>query len=136
MGTLNRRPESTIIHYRISVPTRTTSFTHLRDAFVRALNIRLIQANHNGELTEEQVVQEGSPIRKLSGLFPNSSLAKHTPFDIFLAAPQKGKPRTLIFRDLGSVESDWVATNLVLNYFGPGCPSPAVSAQSILLSLH
>jgi len=95
------------------------------------LNIRLIQANHNGELTEEQIVQEGSPIRKLSGLFPNAPLAKHTPFDIFLTTPQKGKSRALIFRDLGSVESDWVATNLVLNYFGPECPSSAVSAKGI-----
>jgi len=99
------------------------------------LNIRLIQANQNGELTEEQIVQEGSPIRKLSGLFPNAPLTKHTPFDIFLTAPQKGKSRALIFRDLGSVESDWVATNLVLNYFGPECPSSAVSAKGILVFL-
>jgi hypothetical protein len=91
------------------------------------LNGRLIKAKQHGELSEEQVIQEGSPIRKLSGLFPNSPLAKNTPFDIFLTAPQEGKPRALIFRDFGSVESDWVATNFVLNYLGPECPSPAVS---------
>lgn len=88
-----------------------------------------MKAKQNGELTEEQVIQEGSPIRKISGLFPNSPLTKHTPFDIFLPAPQTGKPRALIFRDLGSVESDWVATNFVLNYVGPDCPSPPVSLK-------
>ncbi|KAJ3576134.1 hypothetical protein NP233_g628 [Leucocoprinus birnbaumii] len=106
------------------IPTRSTGLTHLRDAFTRALNTRLVKAKQSGELTEEQVIQEGSPIRKLAGLFPNSPLTKNTPFDIFLTAPQEGKPRALIFRDLGSVESDWVATNLVLNYVGPECPSP------------
>lgn len=110
-----------------AVPTRSTGYTHLRDAFTRALNTRLLKAKESGELTEEQVIQEGSPIRKLSGLFPNAPLAKKTSLDIFLTAPQPGKPRTLIFRDLGIVESDWVATNLVLNYVGPDCPSPAVS---------
>ncbi|KAF9452550.1 hypothetical protein P691DRAFT_721626 [Macrolepiota fuliginosa MF-IS2] len=108
------------------VPTRSTGYTHLRDAFTRSLNARLVKAKQNGELTEEQVIQEGSPIRKLSGLFPNSPLRKHTPLDIFLTAPQPGKFRALIFRDLGSVESDWMATNFVLHYVSPDCPSPAL----------
>ncbi|KXN83602.1 Altered inheritance of mitochondria protein 18, mitochondrial [Leucoagaricus sp. SymC.cos] len=116
------------------VPTRSTGFTHLRDAFTRALNTRLIKARQNGELTEEQVIQEGFPIRKLSGLFPNSPMAKHTPFDVFLTAPQERKPRALIFRDLGSVESDWVATNFVLNYIGLECPSPALK-ESVLQNM-
>ncbi len=110
------------------VPTRSTGYTHLRDAFTRALNTRLMKAKESGELTEEQIIQEGSPIRKLSGLFPNAPLAKKTALDICLTAPQPGKPRALVFRDLGSVESDWVATNLVLNYVGPDCPSPPVSS--------
>jgi len=116
------------------VPTRSTGYTHLRDAFTRALNTRLLKAKESGELTEEQVIQEGSPIRKLSGLFPNAPLVKKTPLDIFLTAPQPGKPRALIFRDLGIVESDWVATNLVLNYISPECPSPALK-ESILKNL-
>lgn len=113
----------------ITVATRSTGMTHLRDGFVRALNARLVKAKQSGELTEEQIVQEGSPLRKLSGLFPSTPLFKHIPFDIFIPAPQAGKPRVLIFRDLGIVESDWLATNFVLSYVEPDCPSPPVSER-------
>lgn len=116
------------------VATRSTGLTHLRDGFVRALNARLAKAKQSGELTEDQIIKEGSPLRKLAGLFPSTPLFKHVPFDIFIPAPQTGKPRALIFRDLGSVESDWVATNFVLSYVEPDCPSPPVS-QTLLQAL-
>ncbi|KAF7784714.1 hypothetical protein Agabi119p4_879 [Agaricus bisporus var. burnettii] len=116
------------------VATRSTGMTHLRDGFVRALNARLVKAKQSGELTEEQIVQEGSPLRKLAGLFPNTPLFKHIPFDIFIPAPQAGKPRVLIFRDLGIVESDWLATNFVLSYVEPDCPSPPLK-DSVLKNI-
>lgn len=117
-----------------AVATRSTGLTHLRDGFVRALNARLAKAKQSGELTEDQIIQEGSPLRKISSLFPSTPLFKHVPFDVFIPAPQPGKPRALIFRDLGSVESDWVATNFVLSYVEPDCPSPPVS-QALLQAL-
>lgn len=93
---------------------------------MRALQARLSRSIQDGTIDEETAQAAASPLRTLKGLFPNSPLAKHTPLDIFLAAPIPNRPRPLIFRDLGSVENDWVATEFVLNYFGPEAPSPAV----------
>ncbi|KDR84827.1 hypothetical protein GALMADRAFT_233241 [Galerina marginata CBS 339.88] len=108
------------------VPTRSTSYTHLRDAFMRALQARLSRSIKDGAITEEVAQATSSPMRTLKGLFPNSPLLKHTPLDIFLAAPTPNRPRPLVFRDLGSVENDWVATEFILNYFGTDAPSPAL----------
>lgn len=115
------------------VPTRTTSYTHLRDAFMRALNARLTLAQQKHTLTEEDALAVASPLRKLKTLFPNSPFNKHEPLDIYLAAPQPGHPRLLVFRDLGSVESDWVAPEIVLHYFGDHEPSPPVSRSRLPL---
>ncbi|PPQ75468.1 hypothetical protein CVT24_013319 [Panaeolus cyanescens] len=113
------------------VPTRSTNYTHLRDAFVRAMNARLSAAIKDQLITEDVAVAASSPIRKLKSLFPNSPLAKHTPLDIYLATPAPNRPRSLIFRDLGTLENDWVATEFVKNYFGSEAPSPALK-QSVL----
>lgn len=109
------------------VPTRTTSYTHLRDAFVRALQARVALARKEGTLSEEDAFETGGPIRKLKTLFPNTPLSKHTPLDIFLPAPIPGQTRSLIFRDLGSIEGEWVAVEFILHYFEGDGPSPPVS---------
>lgn len=65
----------------------------------------------SGKLSPQEAEEVQSPLRKLKSVFPNSPLAKGAPLDILLSAPSK-KPdekRTLIIRDLGAVESDWVA---------------------------
>lgn len=80
----------------------------------------------NGTLLEEGAQEIGSPMRKLKSLFPNSPLTKHTPLDIYLSAPAPGRPRALVFRDLGAIENDWVATEFVLHYFEGAGPSPPV----------
>ncbi|KAK2459688.1 hypothetical protein APHAL10511_008333 [Amanita phalloides] len=116
------------------VPTRTTSYSHLRDAFMRALQARIAKAKLEGTLTEEEAINAGSPMRKLKSLFPNASLAKHTPFDILLTGPVPGRPRTLVFRDLGVIESDWVAVELVSHYIEGDAPSPALK-KSVLEEL-
>ncbi|KAF4623511.1 hypothetical protein D9613_001663 [Agrocybe pediades] len=108
------------------VPTRSTSYTHLRDAFMRALQARLARGIKEGTITEDTAQATSSPLRDLKGLFPNSPLAKHTALDIFLSPPSPSRTRALIFRDLGSVENDWVATEFVLNYFDREAPSPAL----------
>ncbi|PFH53374.1 hypothetical protein AMATHDRAFT_137727, partial [Amanita thiersii Skay4041] len=117
------------------VPTRSTSYTHLRDAFMRALQSRMTKAKAEGALTEEQAQAIASPMRKLKSIFPNSSLSKHAAFDVFLTAPMLSKQRTLVFRDLGAIESDWVATELVLHYFEGNAPSPALK-KSVLEKLE
>lgn len=94
---------------------------------MRALQARMASAKQNGTLSEEEAQAVGSPMRKLKSLFPNSPLVQHTPLDIFLSAPAPGRSRTLIFRDLGAIESDWVATEFVLHYFEGAGPSPPVS---------
>jgi len=118
-----------------TVPTRTTSYSHLRDAFMRALQARMTQAKLNNTLTEEEAIVVGSSMRKLKSIFPNSSLKKHTPFDMLLTGPMPNRPQSLIFRDLGTIENDWVATELVLHYFEGDAPSPAVSPLSFLFAL-
>ncbi|KAJ3750027.1 chalcone isomerase [Lentinula detonsa] len=113
------------------VPTRNTSYSHLRDAFIRAITTRLRDGRKDGTTTEEEAIEAASPIRKLKTLFPNTALTKHSPLDIFLYPPTPGQPRALTFRDLGSIESDWVAREFVLHYFEGEGPSPALKEMVI-----
>lgn len=93
---------------------------------MRALQSRLAIAKKEGTMTEELEHAVSSPMRKLKSIFPNSPLSRHTPLDIYLAAPVAGLPRALVFRDMGSIENDWVATEFVLHYFEGDGPSPPV----------
>ncbi|KAG7099514.1 hypothetical protein E1B28_001359 [Marasmius oreades] len=106
------------------VPTRSTSYSHLRDAFMRAMQSKLSSGGKSGTISDDDAAEIASPLRKLKTLFPNTALSKHTPFDIFLSEPAPGKHRALVFRDLGSIEHDWVATEFVLHYFEGDGPSP------------
>jgi hypothetical protein len=108
------------------VPTRATSYTHLRDAFMRALQGRLVDAQKRGALSQDDAQAVAAPMRALKTLFPNSSLAKHASLDLYVPAPVSGQPRPIIFRDLGSVQNNWVATELLLYYFAGNGPSPPV----------
>lgn len=99
---------------------------------MRALQGRMALRKAEGTFSEEDALAVGSPMRKLKSLFPNSPLEKHTPLDIFLSAPSPERPRALMFRDLGSIESDWVATEFVLHYFEGAGPSPPVGRVSLL----
>lgn len=109
------------------VPTRTTSYTHLRDAFIRSLQARQQLLRSRGTLSDDTIMSIQSPINKLKTLFPNTPLNKHTPLDILLTPPFPDKPRTLILRDLGVIQDDWVAQEFVLAYFEGDGNSPAVS---------
>lgn len=82
-------------------------------------------------ISEDEAIIAGSPLRQLKTLFPNSLLKKHEPLDILLMAPIPGRPRVLVFRDLGSIENTWVATEFFLHYFQAPPPSPAVSISGI-----
>ncbi|KAH0838526.1 hypothetical protein J3R83DRAFT_6845 [Lanmaoa asiatica] len=61
------------------VPTRNTSYTHLRDGFVRALTARLQLAKSRRTLSAETEVAVQSPLRKLKSIFPTTKLAKVIP---------------------------------------------------------
>lgn len=96
---------------RSTVPTRSTSYTHLRDGFLRALQARMSLALKSNTLSQQDAELAQSPLRKLKALFPNTPLAKGDILDIVLNPPptKPGQQRTLTVRDLGVVESDWVA---------------------------
>jgi len=93
---------------------------------MRMLNARLVEQAKAGIISEEIATNAASPLRKLKSVFPNSTLSKHTPMDVYLTPPSPNRPRALVIRDLGSIENDWVATELVLSYFGETGPSPPV----------
>jgi len=93
------------------------------------MQARLVACRQRGTLSadDEQSVQ--SPLRQLKSIFPSATLTKHTPLDILLTAPPSDptQSRSLIIRDMGCVENDWVATEFVLAYFEGDGPSPPVS---------
>ncbi|KAH8100455.1 chalcone-flavanone isomerase-domain-containing protein [Cristinia sonorae] len=107
------------------VPTRSTSYSHLRDGFMRALQARMVLSRQRGQLTQEEEAEAQSPLRKLKSMFPNTALPKHTPLELILLAPEPEHPRTLIVRDLGALHNDWVAREFVMAYFeGDGISPP------------
>lgn len=121
-----------LLNLTTTVPTRNTNYTHLRDSFVRAMHARINAAK--GLLPDAEALENSIHIGKLKTLFPNTPLTKHTPLDIFLPAPEQGKTRVLIFRDLGAIENSWIAQGLVAHYFDGKAPSPPVSLQLVVPS--
>ncbi|KIL60819.1 hypothetical protein M378DRAFT_26336 [Amanita muscaria Koide BX008] len=65
--------------------TRSTSFAHFCDAFIRAFQSRMAKVRMEGTLAEEDTREP--PMRTLKNIFPNSSLARYTAFDAFLTPP-------------------------------------------------
>ena len=107
------------------VPTRNTSYSHLRDGFIRHLQARLQLCRKRGQLSPDEELAVQSPLRTFKSIFPNTPLAKHYPLDILVLAPEPGHPRTVNVRDLGSVENDWIAREFLLAYFeGDGLSPP------------
>lgn len=99
---------------------------------MRAMQARQILLKQRGELTPDDELAIQSPLRKFKSMFPNTPLAKHSPLDVLVTAPSPKQQRNLIVRDLGSVQSDWLAREFVLAYFeGPGI-SPPVSLSCIV----
>ncbi|PVG02288.1 hypothetical protein CPB86DRAFT_751770 [Serendipita vermifera] len=108
------------------VPVRSTSHTHLRDGFIRAIQARVTLARQSGYLTPEEEDALNQPIQVMKGLFPNVSLPKHKPLHAVLTAPNAiNGSRTLYFPELGRVENAWVANEFFLSYFsGKGISPP------------
>ena len=101
---------------------------------MRAMQARQILCRQRGELSPDEELAIQSPLRQLKSMFPNTPLAKHSPLDILATAPGS-KPRTLIVRDLGSVQSDWLAREFVLAYFEGNGISPPVSNQTVRVKI-
>ncbi|CAE6462372.1 unnamed protein product [Rhizoctonia solani] len=98
------------------VPTRTTSYTHLRDAFIRTIQARQALRRKDGSLTTEKEEALHTPIQQLKGFFPTAAFKKHEPLHIIISPPTV-KPRELRIYQLGTVQDDWVATEFFLAYF-------------------
>jgi Chalcone isomerase like len=111
------------------VPTRNTSYTHLRDAFVRTLQTRQKLAYQAGKLSTDEQLTLQAPIAQLKTLFPNAPFVKDTPLDIVLTPPDPKQPRALIIRDLGAIQNEWVARELIMSYFDVQGNSPAVRSH-------
>ncbi|KAI0823075.1 chalcone-flavanone isomerase-domain-containing protein [Trametes gibbosa] len=119
------------------VPTRSTSYSHLRDGFMRALQARQVLCKQRSQLTPDEELAIQSPLRKFKSMFTNSPLGKHSPLDILVTEPSPQQPRTLIVRDLGSVQSDWLATEFILAYFeGKGLSPPLKDTTAEYLQAH
>jgi Chalcone isomerase like len=97
---------------------------------MRALQSRLIWCKQQGLLTLEEEQNVQSPLRAFKSMFPTTSLSKHKALDILITAPS-AEPRTVVVRDLGSVQSDWIARELVLAYFEGQGLSPKVRLETI-----
>ncbi|OCB91636.1 Chalcone-flavanone isomerase [Sanghuangporus baumii] len=115
------------------IPTRNTSYSHLRDGFIRSVQSRLSSQLKSGEISTQEAEEAQSPIRKLKSMFPNTPLKKGRPLDILLLAPPKNpdEKRILIVRDLGSVENNWLAKEFVKIYFVGKGISPPVSLPAL-----
>lgn len=113
----------------LQVPTRNTSYTHLRDAFVRTLQTRQRLAHQAGDLSSDEQLALQAPISQLKTVFPNAPFVKNTPLDIVLSPPDTKRPRALIVQDLGAIQNEWVAQELILSYFDGQGNSPAVSSS-------
>jgi hypothetical protein len=105
---------------------------------MRSLHARMKRAREGGKFTAADEMSVQAPMLTLKSVFPNSPLPKHTPLDILLSPPSSDGsiPRVLIFRDLGGLKSDWVATEFMLAYFQDNPPSPAVSFIYDPISFH
>ncbi|KAF8344322.1 chalcone-flavanone isomerase-domain-containing protein, partial [Cantharellus anzutake] len=99
------------------VPVRSTSYTHLRDAFIRALRLRI-------------ALEES--LQRLKGIFPISSFEKNSSLLVYSVPEVHGglKERTLIFDGLGEIQSAWMAANFFYTYFTGKGVSPAVSQMT------
>ncbi|KAI0257091.1 chalcone isomerase [Lactifluus subvellereus] len=111
------------------IPTRNTSYTHLRDAFVRTLQARQRLAHQAGKLSSDEQLTLQAPIAQLKTVFPNAPFVKDTPLDIVLTPPDPKQPRALIIRDLGAIQNEWVARELIMSYFDVQGNSPAVCSH-------
>ena len=113
----------------VQVPTRNTSYTHLRDAFVRTLQTRQRLAHQAGDLSSDEQLALQAPISQLKTVFPNAPFVKDTPLDIVLTPPDPVRPRALIIQNLGAIQNEWVAQEFVLSYFDGQGNSSAVSSS-------
>ncbi|QRW27178.1 chalcone domain-containing protein [Rhizoctonia solani] len=102
------------------VPTRATSYTHLRDGFIRTIQARQALRRKDGSLTTEQ--EEAGPNQSLDLIQSNNqcdtptAFKKHQPLHIVLSSSAT-KPRELRLHQLGTIQDDWLATEFFLAYF-------------------
>ncbi|KAI0296142.1 chalcone-flavanone isomerase-domain-containing protein [Russula brevipes] len=111
------------------IPTRNTNYTHLRDAFVRTLQKRR-WADHQAEIVIGRAAQASGAYRPTEVCVPER--AAREGYSVGYRALPSGLewPRTLIIRDLGAVQNEWVAQEFMLSFFDWQGNSPALK-QSV-----
>lgn len=100
---------------------------------MRSLLGRMKLGHARGTINQQEEEDAQDPLRTLKSIFPGTPLAKHTPLDILITAPSEDstRPRAVIVRDLGSVENNWIAREIILAYFEGDGLSPAVRQLTI-----
>ena len=78
---------------------------------MRTLQAHMSSQLKDGEISAAEAELAQSPLRKFKSMFPSTNFSKGQPLDIMLLPPPKNSAdqRTLVVRDLGSVENNWVA---------------------------
>jgi hypothetical protein len=109
-----------------TVPTRNTTYSHLRDGFVRKLQTRQRVAHQDGELSSEEQLTLQGPISQLRTALPNAPFVKGDSLDLMITPPDPKQSRALILRDLGAVQNEWVARELIMSFFDGKGTSVAV----------
>ncbi|KAG8875883.1 hypothetical protein FRB97_004678 [Tulasnella sp. 331] len=110
------------------VPTRNTSFHHLRDAYVRSLHgrLKLARTGSKDALTDAAEADIEDAVQKFKGFFTAADLPKKTPFYFLVAAPDAGA-RELVLPTLnGKLRHTWTGLELMRAYFQDAAPSPAM----------
>jgi len=113
------------------IPTRSTSYTHLRDGFMRSLQAREAKCRTEGRLLPEDELALHSALLRFKSLFPNTSLQKHSSVDVILSPRSDiSGTRRLVIWDLGTIENDWVAKEFFKAYFAGDGISPPLKNET------
>ncbi|KAG8689356.1 hypothetical protein FRC09_012455 [Ceratobasidium sp. 395] len=107
------------------VPTRATSYSHLRDGFVRTIQGRQTLARKAGSLEAEQEEALHVPLQKFKGLFPTAAFKKQQPMHVVLSSP-KIQPRQLRVPPMGTVNDTWIAIEFFRAYFQGSISPPLI----------
>jgi hypothetical protein len=117
----------------VLMPTRSTSLTHLRDAFLRALTLRFAYLREKALVTPEDEEDVQAPTQELKNLFPSTNIEKETPLQIILSPPAPGVPRKITITrpagELGEVKHTRLSLELFKSYFGEKCISIAMKSS-------
>lgn len=110
----------------ITVPVRSTNTQHLRDGFLRLL----LQRMKDQSMTEEEERNALEAMQEFKSNFVSMRVKKDTEF-VFTKTKEGGLKMTYEGKDLGTVNSPWLAKNFVMSYLEPKAPSSEAALHDI-----